>query len=98
MTDESKQDWDNATWEGNRKAQLRASLKLNAKERFEALEELADASNWLTDAAKTRHDLTVPVQKQAPHLAASGVREQHGDYDSKADGSNKSNNRDDNDG
>lgn len=42
MTDESKQNWDTATWEGNRKTQLRASLKLSAKERFEALEELAD--------------------------------------------------------
>jgi len=98
MTDESKQDWDTATWEGNRKTQLRASLKLSAKERFEALEELADASNWLTDTAKIRHDLAAPGQKQSPHPAASGVREQHSDYDSKADRSNKSNNRDDNDG
>lgn len=66
MTSESKQGWDNATWEGNRKAQLRAPLKLSAKERFEALEELAETSDWLTNAVKNHHDLTAPVQKQAP--------------------------------
>ena len=29
--------WDNASWEGNRRAQLRASLKLTPRQRFEAL-------------------------------------------------------------
>lgn len=42
-----EQQWDNATWKGNRRAQLRASLKLTPKQRFEALEEMAETSSWL---------------------------------------------------
>ena len=53
MTDDKQQDWDNATWEGSRKAQLRKSLKLSPKERFKALETFAETSNWLASATKT---------------------------------------------
>ena len=47
-----KQNWENATWEGSRKAQLENSLKLTPKQRFEALEDLTELSNWLTDSKK----------------------------------------------
>lgn len=48
----TEQDWENATWEGSRRAQLRASLKLTHKERFEAMQDLQDTSQWLASAKK----------------------------------------------
>ncbi len=52
----SQQDknWEYATWEGSRKAQLRASLKLSYAERFRALEELSETSDWLANAKKPK--------------------------------------------
>lgn len=44
--------WDNATWEGNRKQQLRESLKLSYQQRFEALETMSETSDWLANGKK----------------------------------------------
>lgn len=52
MTNNGDIDWEPGTWEGSRRAQLRASLKLTPKQRFEALEQLADTSRWLAGAGK----------------------------------------------
>lgn len=50
-----KQNWENASWEGSRISQLKRSLKLTPKQRFDALEELAEVSNWLTNSGKKYH-------------------------------------------
>ena len=47
-----KQNWENASWEGSRIAQLKRSLKLTHKQRFDALEELAEVSNWLANSGQ----------------------------------------------
>lgn len=39
--------WEAATWEGSRRAQLRRSLRLSIRERLEALDDLARASEAL---------------------------------------------------
>ena len=39
--------WENATWEGSRRAQLRAALKLSVRERLETLAELAELAERL---------------------------------------------------
>ncbi len=45
MTDETKaSDWQTGTWEGSRRAQLRASLRLTVRQRLEALEALSETS------------------------------------------------------
>jgi len=49
---DNEQDWSNAGWEGSRKAQLRKSLALTPRERFEALEELAKTAKWLAGGTK----------------------------------------------
>ncbi len=41
--------WDNATWEGSRKAQLRRSLALTPRQRFEALETMSKTCSWLSN-------------------------------------------------
>ena len=41
------QSWDNATWEGRRRAMIRKSLKLTVRERLQALEDLAETSHKL---------------------------------------------------
>lgn len=41
--------WENATWEGSRRAQLRAALALSVRERLQALEELAGLAQRLAE-------------------------------------------------
>lgn len=41
-------DWNAATWEGSRRAQIRRSLRLTVRERLEALEALAETSERLS--------------------------------------------------
>jgi len=48
----TKQNWENATWAGSRRAQLRASLKLTHKQRFEAIQEMQETSDWLASTKK----------------------------------------------
>ena len=83
MSNDDSRDWENATWKGNRKAQLRASLKLTPRQRFEALEELAETSEWLARAGQVRH-----FPDAAPREGRVGeVREQPTSYDGDMDAS-----------
>ena len=50
-----KQNWHNASWEGSRIAQLKNSLKLTPKQRFEALEDFSQVSDWLAGSRKKYH-------------------------------------------
>lgn len=49
------QNWNNASWEGSRIAQLKNSLKLTPKQRFEALEDFSQVSSWLASSRKNCH-------------------------------------------
>lgn len=42
MTKRNRSDWNAATWERQRRAMLRDSLRLGVRERLQALEELCD--------------------------------------------------------
>ena len=68
MKNKDDKSWDNATWEGSRKAQLRASLKLTPKQRFEALEELAETAYWFTNAAQAKYAEHVARDAAADYL------------------------------
>jgi hypothetical protein len=48
MSDAPQADWSNATWEGSRRAQLRAALALSVRERLLAMQELGELSEKLT--------------------------------------------------
>ncbi len=50
-----KQNWDSASWEGSRIAQLKNSLKLTPQQRFEALEDFSQVSDWLARSGKSYH-------------------------------------------
>ncbi len=47
MSDAPQADWSNATWEGSRRAQLRAALALSVHERLLAMQELGELSEKL---------------------------------------------------
>lgn len=47
MSDAPQADWSNATWEGSRRAQLRAALALSVRERLLAMQELGELSEKL---------------------------------------------------
>jgi len=49
MINKTEPDWKYATWEGSRKMQLENSLRLTPKQRFEALEDFAQVSDWLAN-------------------------------------------------
>jgi hypothetical protein len=49
MSREAEADWETATWEGSRRAQVRAALALTVRERLQALEALADLAQRLAD-------------------------------------------------
>lgn len=68
MTNEDDKNWENATWEGSRRAMLRVSLKLSARERFEALEELAQSSDWLARAHRVYEHEAKTSSRNAPNL------------------------------
>ena len=42
--------WENATWQGSRKFQLKKKQQLSYRERFLALEDMAKTSLWLANA------------------------------------------------
>jgi hypothetical protein len=46
--------WETATWEGSRRAQLRAALALTVRERLQALEELAELAQRLATMPRTQ--------------------------------------------
>ena len=45
--------WETATWEGSRRAQLRAALALTVRERLQALEDLAELAQRLATMPRT---------------------------------------------
>ena len=48
MTNDGKnEDWQTGTWEGSRKAQLRAALRLTVRQRLEALEAMSETSRHM---------------------------------------------------
>jgi hypothetical protein len=46
--------WETATWEGSRRAQLRAALALTVRERLQALEDLAGLAERLATMPRTQ--------------------------------------------
>ncbi|HEY5635716.1 MAG TPA: hypothetical protein VIS77_02355 [Burkholderiales bacterium] len=50
MSETPPPDWSNATWEGNRRAQLRATLALTVRERLLAMEALGELSDTIAAA------------------------------------------------
>lgn len=75
MSDRDDSDWENASWEGSRRALLRASLKLSAKERFEALEYLARTSDWLVSAR-----FPDGREQDSPTQGTANLKEPSGEY------------------
>jgi len=57
--------WDSGTWEGSRRAQLRASLKLSHEQRYRALEDLDATAEWLAAAGKTKSAQSAAVSEDA---------------------------------
>jgi hypothetical protein len=50
-----QRNWENATWDGSRRAMIRKSLKLSARERLQALEDLHDTSQRLASLNLKKH-------------------------------------------
>jgi hypothetical protein len=53
MSREADAVWETATWEGNRRAQLRVALALTVRERLEALEALAELAQRLAEMPRS---------------------------------------------
>lgn len=53
MSRETDAGWESATWEGSRRAQVRAALALTVRERLQALEALADLAQRLAEMPRT---------------------------------------------
>lgn len=60
MSTETDASWETATWEGSRRAQLRAALALTVRERLQALEELAGLAQRLADMPRSNPKLEQP--------------------------------------
>ncbi|CAN5298703.1 MAG: hypothetical protein H0W36_01585 [Gemmatimonadetes bacterium] len=54
-------DWWLTTWEGNRRDQLRRARGLTLRERLQAVEEMAEVSNWLLRARERRSSSSNPI-------------------------------------
>ena len=55
MDTKTEQDWENATWQGSRRAMIRQSLKLTVRERLQTLEDLSQTSIKLASLKKTNN-------------------------------------------
>ena len=53
MREETEAGWETATWEGSRRARLRAALALSVRERLEALEALAELAQQLAEMPRS---------------------------------------------
>ena len=53
MNKQPEQDWDNATWLGSRRVMIRQTLKLNIRQRLQALENLCVTSQALAKLKPT---------------------------------------------
>jgi hypothetical protein len=56
MSRKADADWEAATWDGSRRAQLRAALALTVRERLEALEALAELARRLAEMPRSGPD------------------------------------------
>lgn len=65
----STEDWSAATWEGSRRTQIRRSLRLTVRERLEALKDLAETSERLSQLA---FRLPSGAITESEHRALSG--------------------------
>ncbi len=61
--------WETATWEGSRRAQLRAALALTVRERLQALEDLAELAERLAAMPRVQGQNT----KAGPSPGRSGA-------------------------
>ena len=61
MTGKADARWETATWEGNRRAQLRAALALTVRERLQALEALSELAQRLAEMPRTQGVSAVPI-------------------------------------
>ena len=52
MSREADADWEAASWDGSRRAQLRVALTLTVRERLQALEELAELAQRLAEMSR----------------------------------------------
>ena len=57
MSRDADEGWETTTWEGSRRAQLRAALALTVRERLQALEALADLAQRLAEMPRAN---TIP--------------------------------------
>ena len=53
METDSDPAWEAATWEGSRRAQIRAALALSLRERLQALDDLIELSRRLAEMPRT---------------------------------------------
>lgn len=63
MSRPPQEDWSSTTWQGSRRAQLRAALKLTVRERLLAMQELAELSDRL---AAMRRIPAAPTDGKSP--------------------------------
>ena len=54
MNREAETGWETATWEGSRRAQLRAALALTVRERLQALDGLIELAQRLATMPRTQ--------------------------------------------
>ena len=52
--------WETATWEGSRRAQLRAALSMTVRERLQALEDLSELAERLAAMPRTQGPKVAP--------------------------------------
>jgi hypothetical protein len=58
MGQDAEAGWETTTWDGNRRAQLRAALALTVRERLQALEDLAELAQRLAEMPRTPGTVT----------------------------------------
>ena len=66
MNKQPEQDWDNATWLGSRRIMIRQTLKLNIRERLQALENLCATSQALAKLKATGLGIHEQASDYAP--------------------------------
>ena len=65
-TRDSAIDWDLCTWEGSRRAQLRAFRRLSLREKLQAVEQLCDLSRTLAERRRQRGLVVIPLHEDDP--------------------------------
>jgi len=60
MSPPAEAGWETATWEGSRRAQLRAALSMTVRERLQALEDLSELAERLAAMPRTQGPKVAP--------------------------------------